>query len=208
MDFLNAVVFDAWANAVTWAELIGFVTGGACVWLTVRRHVANFPIGIANSLLFLLLFADARLWAVAGLQVMFLVLGVAGWGQWLRGKQQEGDVRVRVSSAVELAACVGAVVVGTAVLTVVLTAADDSAPFWDALTAALSLVAQWLLNARRLQNWFFWIAADILYIPLAWHNGLALTAVVYVLFLGMCLAGLRSWQQARKDVVVPQAVRG
>ena len=81
----------------------------------------------------------------------------------------------------------------------VLTAADDAAPFLDAFTTCLALVAQWLLNTRRIQSWYFWIVADCIYIPLYLSKGLVLTAAVYVLFLGLCVAGLRSWTRAARE---------
>jgi nicotinamide mononucleotide transporter len=197
VDPLNTALFQLANDAVTWAELLGFVTGGACVWLTVRRHVLNFPVGIANSALFLILFTSARLWADATLQIMFIALGVAGWWQWLHSRGASEQIRVRRAGSVELAGCVAFVVAATAVLTYVLRAADDTAPFWDALTTALSIAAQWLLNNRRLETWFFWVAADCIYIPLYVVKELDLTAAVYVLFLGLCVAGFRSWQAAR-----------
>ncbi|MGN6605560.1 MAG: nicotinamide riboside transporter PnuC [Jatrophihabitans sp.] len=203
---LDEVVFRLGADAVTWAELLGFLTGGACVWLTVRRHVLNFPVGLANSALFLVLFADARLWADASLQVLFLVLGVLGWWQWWRSAGVPTQVPVRRSGRIELACCLALVVGGTAVLTLVLRAADDAAPFWDALTTALSVSAQWLLNNRRSATWGFWIAADIVYIPLYAAKELYLTAAVYVLFLALCLGGLRAWSRAMAGTAAPRTV--
>jgi len=32
--------------------------------------------------------------------------------------------------------------------------------------AAISLAAQFLLNAKKIENWAFWIAADLVYVPL------------------------------------------
>jgi nicotinamide mononucleotide transporter len=60
---------------------------------------------------------------------------------------------------------------------------------------AVSLAAQWLLNLKQIENWYFWIAADIVYIPLYFVKALDLTGVVYVLFLTMCLLGLRAWSR-------------
>ena len=91
---LNHVLFTVGNDAVSWAELLGFVTGAACVYLTVRAHVANFPVGIVNSALFLVLFLSARLWADGALQVVFIVLGVIGWWQWLRGGAGRTELEV------------------------------------------------------------------------------------------------------------------
>jgi len=193
VDPLNAVSFTIGNDHVSWAELFGFLTGGLCVALTVRRSIGNFPIGIANNAFFLVLFASAQLWASSGLQLLYVGLGIAGWWQWLHGTAGRNSLPVRRAGRSTLAFCALFVVVGTAPLYALLQLAHDSAPFLDALTTCLSLAAQWLLNAKRIENWFFWIAADCIYIPMYLGQGLTLTAVVYLLFLVMCTAGLRSW---------------
>ncbi|WP_029369716.1 nicotinamide riboside transporter PnuC [Mycobacterium sp. UM_WWY] len=194
---LNATLFVLGGDAVSWAELLGFVTGGLCVALTVRRHIANFPVGIANCLFFLVLFASARLWADAGLQVLYIALGFAGWWQWLYGNTGRTPLVVTRARPDQIGWCIGVVVAATAALTVVLRAAHDAAPFLDALTTSLSLVAQWLLNGKYLQTWYFWIAADCIYVPLYLSRDLNLTAAIYVVFLALCLSGLQSWRKVR-----------
>ncbi len=82
---LNVVLFRLGNDQVTAAELFGFVTGAAAVWLTVRARISNFPVGIANSAFFLVLFLSARLYADSGLQVVYIVLGFTGWWQWMHG---------------------------------------------------------------------------------------------------------------------------
>ncbi|HEY2791576.1 MAG TPA: nicotinamide riboside transporter PnuC [Micromonosporaceae bacterium] len=191
---LNTVLFTLGDDHVTWAELLGFVTGGACVVLTVLAHVGNFPVGILNSVFFLVLFLSARFYADAGLQIVYIGLGFAGWWQWLRGGPGRAALDVGRAGRVLAWGCLGFVVLGTGALTVLLTALRDAAPFWDALTTAISLVAQFLLNAKKLENWFAWLAADLIYVPFYLWKRLDLTAIVYVLFVGLCLAGLRGWR--------------
>jgi nicotinamide mononucleotide transporter len=164
----------------------------------VRRAVGaaqhpRLPVGIANNAFFLVLFTSASLWAASGLQVLYITLGFAGWWQWLRGRAETGATVVRRSSRTELAWCAVFLVLGTWVLYVSLTAAHDAAPFLDAVTTCLSLIAQWLLNTWRIETLYFWIAADCIFIPLHFSQGLILTAAVYLLFLGLCVAGLRAW---------------
>ena len=202
---LNIVLFHFGQDAVTWAELLGFVTGAVGVWLTVRFNIWNFPVGIANNVFFLVLFWAARLYADASLQVVYLVLGVVGWWEWLHGGERRTK-RVMGHAGVRMLIVLGVLVVPvTWGLAVILGRAHDIAPFWDALTTALSLAAQWLLNLKKFENWFFWIAADVVYIPLYFVKVLYLTGIVYVLFLTMCLMGLRAWR--RQLAAPPAAVR-
>jgi nicotinamide mononucleotide transporter len=192
---LNVVLFNFGQDAVTWAEVLGFATGAVGVWLTVRFNIWNFPIGIANNVFFLVLFWTARLYADASLQIVYLVLGFMGWWEWLHGGQQR-DKRVMGYASGRLVGILLALVIpATWGLTILLSAAHDIAPFWDALTTALSLAAQWLLNLKKLQNWYLWIAADVIYVPLYFVKVLYLTGIVYVLFLSMCLLGLRAWRR-------------
>src|ERR1700729_3682917 len=193
---LNVVLFRLGNDQVTAAELFGFVTGAASVWLTVLARISNFPVGIANSGFFLVLFLSARLYADSGLQVVYIALGFAGWWQWLHGGRKQSRLTVAASRWQLLAACVLFVVPATWGLTILLERAHDIAPFWDALTTAISLAAQFLLNCKRIENWAFWIAADVIYIPLYVVKRLDLTALVYVLFLGLCAAGVLAWRGA------------
>jgi nicotinamide mononucleotide transporter len=190
---LDTVLFHMGADAVSWAELSGFITGAICVYLVVRANVHNFWTGILNSALFLVLFTTARLWADASLQLIYIALGFVGWWQWLRGGQNRTALKVGRASVRLLLACLAFVVLGTLVLTPVLQHAHDIAPFLDALTTSLSLAAQFLLNAKRIQNWLFWIAADVIYIPLYVAKHLDLTGLVYVAFLGLAISGATQW---------------
>ena len=203
---LNAVLFTLGNDRVSVAELLGFVTGAACVWLTVAAHVSNFPVGIANSAFFLVLFLSARLYADSGLQAVYIVLGFVGWWQWLHGGTGRGRLVVARCGWRWLAGCAAFVIAGTWGLTLLLGWARDIAPFWDALTTALSLSAQFLLNAKRIENWAFWIIADVIYVPLYMVKRLDLTAIVYVLFLALCFAGAVSWRRALRSATAADAV--
>lgn len=195
LDPLTRVVFVVGQDHVTWAELLGFVTGGACVWLTVVARESNFPVGIANSALFLLLFTWASLWADASLQIVFIVLGAIGWWQWRHGRIGDAGA-IRWGSTAVVGGCIAFVIAATAGLTILLRVTHDAAPFWDALTTALSLAAQYLLNTKRVQTWWFWIAADVIYVPLYLAKDLYLTSLVYLLFLAMCVSGFAAWRRA------------
>lgn len=196
---LNVVLFHLGSDAVSWAELLGFAAGAVCVFLTVRASIHNFWTGILNAAFFLVLFATAHLWADSALQSIYIVLGFIGWRRWLHGGADRGSLVIGRAGARMMALCLVFVAIGTVVLTGVLRQAGDIAPFLDALTTSLSLAATYLLNAKRVETWLFWITADLIYIPLYFTKHLDLTGIVYVLFLGLSLAGLRSWLQMLAD---------
>ncbi|GAA0411418.1 hypothetical protein Acor_15290 [Acrocarpospora corrugata] len=56
--------------STSWAELLGFATGALTVWLVVRQHVWNWPIGVANVILLGLVFLTVGLYADAALQIV------------------------------------------------------------------------------------------------------------------------------------------
>lgn len=191
-----ALLLGAWTGALPLGltETLGFVTGAVCVWLTVKQHIWSWPIGIANSAFFLALFFGARLFADMGLQVIYIVLGFLGWYWWLRGGDNQTTLRVSHATPTTLLALGLLGAVATAGLTVFLRSIGDAAPFLDALTTVLSLVAQYMLTRKLIENWYVWITADIIYIGLYSSRGLYLTAALYALFLALCVMGLRGWR--------------
>ena len=122
-----------------------------------------WPVGLANSAFYLVLFLQARLYADTALQGVYIALGLIGWYLWLRGGERRTGVVVartdRWTATVLLLLGVGA----TVVLTIVLRSVGDAAPFLDALTTVLSLVAQYLLTRKLIENWAVWITADVIY---------------------------------------------
>jgi nicotinamide mononucleotide transporter len=177
-------------------EVLGFASGGLCVWLTVEESIWNWPIGIANSSFFLLLFLQSHLFADMALQGVYIVLGLLGWYWWLRGGQDRAPLHVTRTGSGSALVLTALAVTGTWLLTLFLQSIGDSAPFWDALTTALSLVAQYMLTRKYFENWSIWIAADVIYIGLYTCKHLVLTAILYIVFTAMCVAGWIQWRRS------------
>lgn len=176
-------------------EILGFVSGALCVWLVARQNVWNWPIGIANNITFLILFWAAGIYADAGLQIVYMALALYGWWAWLRGGADHGTLTVTRTTRDQWLMLGAVGVVATAGLTVLLdTVTDSTVPLPDAITTVLSLLATWGQARKKLESWWLWIAADVIYVPLYVYKDLWLTAVLYVGFLALCVLGLRNWR--------------
>lgn len=174
-------------------EVFGFVTGVLNVWLLARQKIWNWPVGIANNLAYLIVFAMSGLYGDAGLQVVYIVLGIYGWWLWLRGAGRAALIVTRTSPQL-WSMLIAATVAAALILRWFLARFTDSTvPGWDGATTALSLAATYGQCRKLLESWWIWILADVIYVPLYIYKGLWLTSVLYFVFLLLCIFGLRSW---------------
>lgn len=205
------LIWGAWRGVLPMSltEVFGFISGVLTVWLVVKENIWNWPIGILNSASFVILFWNSRLFADMGLQVIYIILGFLGWYWWLKGGAGRTALTISRTGLATWGALIGLSIVMTYAATRYLRSVNDSAPFLDALTTVMSLVAQYLLTKKKVENWFIWIAVDVIYIGLYAYKELYLTSGLYVLFMLMCMAGWRSWRKTVTTVKpIPAAAEG
>ena len=69
-------------------------------------------------------------------------------------------------------------------------------PYGDAFTTVASLVAQFLLARKKLENWIIWIVVDLVAIVIYSLKGLYLTTFLYGVYLLLSAKGLYDWRQS------------
>ena len=178
-------------------ELIAVTFGFINVFLIIRRSVWNYPFGIAMVTLYCWIFYEYKLYSDSLLQVYFFFIQLAGWWWWLRHRDPDGKVYVeRLAPARIPLIATGAIAATIALGWIMTTYTDASLPYWDATTTVLSVIAQFLLAKRILENWLVWIAVDILAIGIYIAKGLEPTAALYAIFLVLASIGLLTWAKA------------
>ncbi len=182
---------------MTLVEWLGVITGVVTVWLAAKNHIANWPIGIANSAFFLALFWPKRLYADSGLQVVYIVLGFYGWWGWKFGGKERTELPISRTPRREFAWLIPAAVstfVGIAAALQQWT--DSDVPYWDAFPTTASLVAQYLLTRRYLANWAVWIfGANLPFMALYVYKGLSLIAALQIVFIALSVQGWIAWRK-------------
>ena len=168
----------------------------ANVWLVARRSIWNYAFGIAAVAIYAFIFWQARLYAVFGLQFLFLALNLYGLLNWQRARAETGDVPVsHMTSREKLATALGVSLLAASVALLLARTTDAASPWWDSLNTGLSLAAQYWQARRRAETWGLWILVNIESVGLYASHALWATAAVYGVLLAVAVYGWKSWKQ-------------
>ena len=191
--------YEFWTAAVgnTPLEWVAVVTGFLCVWLAARESLWNFPVAIVSCGLYIIVYYESALYSDCILQGFFITLSLYGWYEWLYGGTRNTALSVSRTRPAEW--------LGLTVFVVIFVGGfgyylqhytDDTIPYLDSLTTAISLAAQYLLMRKRLENWWLWIGVDALYVPILWHKHLYPTSGLYGAYLLLAVYGYVEWRKA------------
>lgn len=188
-------------------EITAVVFTLANVWLAVKQNIWTWPTGIVSVILYGIVFYQSRFYSNAGLQIVYLVLSIHGWYEWLHGGANYGELHVRKTTARQWIGCIAAGIVLTVAIFWILRWANHATfPFWDAFTTAFSLVGQWMMNEKLLENWMIWLLVDIVYVPMFLFGHVVATAALYALFCVLAVRGYVEWKQSLvRDEALPAA---
>jgi len=182
---------------VSQVEIAAAILGAIGVWLSVRQNIWSWPTAIVNVTLYSLVFYGAKLYADMGLQVVYLILSIYGWYQWKYGGNNRTELHVTRAPARLMAIAALTAVVFAAFLGAILSRTTDAAlPWLDSATTSTSLVAQFMMTRKILENWVIWVAVDVVYVGMFIYKELYLTAGLYAAFFVLAVAGYRQWKRA------------
>jgi nicotinamide mononucleotide transporter len=191
---------------MTWIEIIGVAFGLACVFLTIRQSIWLWPTGLIQVVLFIWVFGQVRLYSDMVLHIIYVPMQVYGWYHWVTGGAREQARRLPIRRLSLAAALAWAVVAAAAIAGdgyIMKRYFNAALPYWDAAIAVLSLIAQFLLARKVLENWLIWIAVDVIAIGVYAAKSIHLTAGLYGVFLVLASIGWVQWTRAYRG----QAVR-
>lgn len=189
--------FTLFGSPVTWLEVAAFWIALAMVLANFRVHPAAWPMAIASSLLYGLLFLDSRLYGEAALQLVFVAVALWGWWQWLRGTTDDGaPLRVRRMTPRGRMLVTALTLAAWPLLGWLLDRHTDSdVPYLDALPTVGSLAGQLLLGRKLIENWAVWVGVNVVSVALFAAKGLWLTVLLYALFALLSVVGWRAWRR-------------
>jgi nicotinamide mononucleotide transporter len=180
------------------AEAIAAALGLAYLLLAMRRSLLCWLCAFVSTAIYLVLFAKAALYMQSALQVFYLVMAVYGFIDWRKGRTQEAGVLIRTWTVRQHVLAMVAVGVATAINGWLLDHTDAAAPYLDSFVTWSSVITTWMVARRVLENWLYWIVVDALAAYLYFTQGLLVTTILFVIYLGIVVRGYFVWRQERR----------
>lgn len=173
-------------------EIIAVLFSLLSVYFTIKEDSICWPIGIVGILAYAIIFKFHHDWANLVLQFAFLVQSFIAWKNWHKPKE---DIKITQLSNDNIANTI-VNIFSTFLLTLsmsVLFGGHDL--LLDSLSAALSIFGMYLLSSKKIEAWYCWILADIVFIFLFYKHQLYLSCGLYFIFLLMAISGLIRWKK-------------
>lgn len=185
---------QGWLTEVNYLEVFAVFTSYVCTFLCVMERRANYPIGAISNAAYSLLFFQWGLYASA-ITTAYLTFALAyGWFRW------KSDADTRPVSRVEMK-WIPAYIVATAafygIALWLVTAAGGTLAETDTVILIGTMLAQFLLDNKKIENWFVWMVVNVFAIYTYLNAGLALAAFQYMFFLANTFYGLYVWNKSK-----------
>ena len=179
-----------------WLDIVTTVLGLAYILLEYRASVWMWGVGFLMQALGIVLYYEKGLYADCGMEFYYLSMTVYGWWRWIRGSATKQALPIThfpkrlVLPWIALMATVWAVIYWLLV-----TYTNSNVPLADSFTTALSIVGIWALAHKYLEQWFVWIAVDVVTSALYFYKDIPFKASLYALYVVIAIFGYRKWRQ-------------
>lgn len=178
-------------------ELVAFALALGYVLLSIRQRPIAWPLMIAASTLYGLLFLASRLYGQALLQLGFIAIAAWGWWQWTHGRKDDRPLAVSTLRLPQRLLLVVACGVATVLAALLLGRGTDAASPWlDAFTTVGSLLAQVLTARKYTDAWIGWLVVNLVSVALFLQQQLMPTALLYAIMAALSVAGWWAWRRA------------
>jgi nicotinamide mononucleotide transporter len=188
------------AHGSSCLELFGVILGIITVYLSTIENIWSWPTALLNAGAFAVVFLRSGLYSDAGLQVIYFILSLYGWYEWLYGGKGHTELQVSRTPTRLWPILVAIGIAGWLLLATITSRLPGAAlPYADAALVSGSLIAQYLMTKKYIENWLLWIVIDVFYVGMFVFKGLRLTAFNYAIYLVLAVMGYVSWRKSQRE---------
>lgn len=200
MQAVLSTAIEQWQAQSPW-EVAAVLLAIAYLWLAIRQSIWCWPCAAISTAIYVALFVEARLYMESLLNSFYFAMAVYGWFAWQSGSR-EGSLPVTSWPLRRHLLAVPVILMLSAISGSLLSRFFDAAfPYVDSFTTLAALWATYLIARKVLENWWYWLVIDALSIVIFWQRGLELTALLFVLYVGMIPMGYLSWRRSLERTV-------
>ncbi|MBR1801389.1 MAG: nicotinamide mononucleotide transporter [Bacteroidaceae bacterium] len=205
---------------MNWLDLTTACLGLAYILLEYRASIWMWAVGAVMQLLGIVLYYQKGLYADCGMEFYYLAMTAYGWWRWSRASSNSpssqadangneappptggvGEVPSHIPPRLALRWSLIFAVLWAVIWWLLSSFTDSTVPVADAFTTALSLVGIWALAHKYLEQWFVWIAVDVVTCWLYFQKGIPFKASLYGLYVIIAVAGYQKWRRAMAEAV-------
>lgn len=187
-------LWAGWLQTLNWLEVFAVFTSYAATYLCVVERRINYPIGAISSAAYAYLFIENGLFASALLNAYLVPTLVYGWFRWRKDVNTRPVTRVSLKMIPVYLGIAGLGYTGAALLS----QQFGGAMAWtDSVILAATILAQFLLDNKKLENWIVWAIVNVFAIYTYATTGLPLVAFQYVFFLSNTIYGFYMWNRSK-----------
>lgn len=173
-------------------EIIAVIFSLLSVYFTIKEDSFCWPIGIVGIIAYSVIFKDNHDWVNLILQFVFLMQSFIAWKNWHKAKDNIEVSRLSINDIANTVVNIFSVFLLTFSMSVVFSGHDR---VLDSISATLSIFGMYFLSTKKIEAWYCWILADILFIFLFYKHQLYLSCGLYFIFLLMAVSGLMRWKK-------------
>lgn len=196
-DYFFAQYHDYPVHEV-YLELIAVFFGLCSVWYAKKDNILVFPTGLISTSIYAYLLWQWSLLGDSMINVYYFIMSIYGWYHWTRKKEDVEEFPIAVMTKKEKGMAI-LIFVATLVFVVIVYLYFDKFTSWysylDTLLTGIFFVGMWLMAKRKIENWIFWIAGDLLSIPLYLAKGYTFTSFQYIVFTIIAVYGYLEWKK-------------
>ena len=201
---------DIWSSfydqllETTWLEFIAVICGILSVWYSKQEKILVYPFGIVSVVIFIYLTYDYGVYAETGINIYYFAMSVYGWWNWKNTTDiAASQIPITKSSRGGHIVNISTFIFATVFIYIMLIKFTDSTvPLIDSITTGLAITGMYLMALKKIEHWLFWIACDLISIPLYIYKGLPFTSLQFMVFTALAIMGWVSW---KSKLVVEEA---
>ena len=179
-----------------WLDIVTTVLGLAYILLEYKASVWMWLVGFLMQALGIVLYYQKGLYADCGMEFYYLSMTVYGYWKWVRGSVSKESLPIsHFPKRLVLPWLLLIAAVWGVIYWLLITFTNSNVPLADSFTTALSIVGIWALAHKYLEQWFIWIAVDVVTCALYFYKDIPFKASLYGLYVVIAVFGYFKWKK-------------